>query len=129
MKKLLLIAGLLTGSALFANAQILDKSPQKRASHQMKALQKNLALDASQSEKINNILLARANKVDSLKTNNSDKKANRKALKLLAQTSEEKINSVLNAEQQKSYAKLKETKKSKAKRHVKAAMDEPSMKS
>lgn len=129
MKKLLLIAGLLTGSALFANAQILDKSPEKRASHQMKALQKNLNLDATQSEKINTVLLARANKVDSLKANNSDKKANRKALKMLAQTSEEKINSILNTEQQKSYAKLKDTRKAKVKKHTGAKMDEPAAKS
>ncbi|MFD2146688.1 hypothetical protein [Mucilaginibacter antarcticus] len=129
MKKLLLIAGLLTGSALFANAQLLDKSPEKRVNHQMKALEKNLKLDASQSEKITNILTARAGKVDSLKANNADKKANRKALKALAQTSEEKINSVLTADQQKSYAKLKETRKAKAKKQGNAAMDEPSIKS
>jgi hypothetical protein len=128
MKKALLIAGLLTGSVLFANAQILDKSPQKRVSHQMKTLQKNLNLGASQSEKINNILLARATKVDSLKANSSDKKANRKALKALAQTSEEKVVAVLNADQQKSYAKLKETRKAKAKKHRGAGMEEPATK-
>jgi hypothetical protein len=125
MKKALLIAGLLAGSVLFANAQILDKSPEKRVSHQMKALQKNLNLDANQSEKINSILLARATKVDSLKANSSDKKANKKALKALAQTSEEKVVAILNADQQKSYAKLKEMRKEKAKKHGGTKMDEP----
>ncbi len=129
MKKLLLIAGLLTGTALFANAQITQKSPEKRVNHQMKALQKNLNLDASQSEKISTIITARVAKLDSLKANNSDKKANKKAMKALAQVSEEKINAVLNTDQQKSYAKLKEANKAKAKKHGKAAMNEPGMKS
>jgi hypothetical protein len=129
MKKLLLIAGLLTGSVLFANAQVLNKTPEKRVSHQMKALQKNLNLDASQSEKINTILLSRVTKMDSLKANSSDKKANRKAIKALAQTSEEKVLAVLNADQQKSYAKLKEARKAKAKKYGGSSMDEPAAKS
>ncbi|NNU34656.1 hypothetical protein HK413_12315 [Mucilaginibacter sp. S1162] len=102
MKKLLLIAGLLAGSVMFANAQILTKSPDKRVTHQLKALQKNLNLDAAQAEKINTILLARANKVDSLRANTTDdKKTNRQAIKVLMQTSEEQVNAVLTADQQK----------------------------
>ena len=117
MKKLLLIAGLLAGSVMFANAQILAKSADQRVTHQMKALQKNLNLDAAQAEKINTILLARANKVDSLKANNTgDKKANRQTLKALMQTTEEKLNAVLTADQQKTYAQFKESRKGKMKK-------------
>jgi protein CpxP len=117
MKKLLLIAGLLAGSVMFANAQILTKkSPDKRVAHQMKALQKNLNLDAAQAEKINTILLARATKVDSLKANTADKKANRQAIKGLMQSSEEQVNAVLTADQQKTYVQLKESRKGKMKK-------------
>ncbi|MGF7078148.1 hypothetical protein [Mucilaginibacter sp. UYCu711] len=117
MKKLLLIAGLLAGSVMFANAQLLTKSPDKRVTHQMKALQKNLNLDATQAEKINTILLARATKVDSLKANTTDdKKANRQAIKALMQTSEDQVNAVLTADQQKTYVQLKETRKAKMKK-------------
>ena len=128
MRKALLIAGLLTGSVLFANAQILDKSPEKRVSHQIKALQKTLSLDANQSEKIKTILLARATTVDSVKASSTDKKANKKVLKALALTAEEKVTAVLNAEQQKTYAKLKETRKGKAKKHSGADMNQPTTK-
>ncbi len=118
MKKLLLVAGLLAGSVMFANAQILTKkSPDKRVTHQLKALQKNLNLDAAQAEKINTILLARATKVDSLKANTADKKANRQAIKALMQTSDEQVNAILTADQQKTYVQLKESRKAKMKKH------------
>lgn len=116
MKKLLLIAGLLAGSVMFANAQILTKSPDKRVAHQVKALQKGLNLDATQAEKINTILLARATTVDSLRANNSDKKTNRQAIKALMQTSEAQVNAVLTADQQKTYIQLKEERKAKMKK-------------
>ncbi|MES2374992.1 MAG: hypothetical protein V4553_00345 [Bacteroidota bacterium] len=117
MKKLLLIAGLLAGSVMFANAQILAKSADQRVTHQMKALQKNLNLDATQAEKINTILLARANKVDSLKANNTgDKKANRQTLKALMVSTDEQVNAVLTADQQKTYAQFKESRKGKMKK-------------
>jgi hypothetical protein len=118
MKKLLLIAGLLAGSVMFANAQILTKkSPEKRVTHQLKALQKNLNLDAAQAEKINTILLARVTKVDSLKANTTDdKKANRQAIKVLMQSSEEQVNAVLTTDQQKTYVQLKESRKDKMKK-------------
>jgi Spy/CpxP family protein refolding chaperone len=126
MKKLFLIAALLAGSVMFANAQLLTKSADQRVGHQMKALQKNLNLDAAQSEKINTILLARANKVDSLKANNTgDKKANRQTIKALMQSTEERVNAVLTADQQKTYVQLKETRKAKMQKRGDQTMDAP----
>jgi Spy/CpxP family protein refolding chaperone len=126
MKKLLLIAGLLAGSVMFANAQLLTKSADQRVGHQMKALTKNLNLDATQSEKISTILMARATKVDSLRSNTTDdKKANRRAIKVLMQSSEEQVNAVLTADQQKKYVQLKEIRNAKMKKRGDKDMTTP----
>lgn len=120
------MAVLLTGSVLFANAQTATKSPDQRAARQVKMLQKNLNLDATQSDKISAILTTRATKVDSLRSNPSaDKRSNRQALKALMQTTDDQVNAVLTPDQQQTYAKLKEERKSRIKKGADQTQDTP----
>jgi protein CpxP len=116
MKRILIMIALVLGVTVFANAQNkVKKTPEQRAQHQTVKLQKQLKLTADQSVKVKGILLARANKVDSLKkiAANGNKKAFKTQRKAVAQNTDQQLRSVLNANQQKSYEALKAARKEK----------------
>ncbi|CAM3908409.1 hypothetical protein MUGA111182_16605 [Mucilaginibacter galii] len=108
---------LVLGVTVFANAQTkVHKTPEQRATHQTVKLQKQLKLTADQSAKVKGILLARANKVDSLKqiAANGNRKAIKGQRKTIIQNTDQQLKSVLNATQQKSYEAFKASHKGKA---------------
>jgi len=117
MKRIVMMIALVLGVTVFANAQNkVKKTPEQRAQHQTVKLQKQLKLTADQSAKVKGILLARATKVDSLKqiAANGNKKALKGQRKAIAQTTNQQLKAVLNANQQKSYEALKAARKEKA---------------
>ncbi|WP_374949951.1 hypothetical protein [Mucilaginibacter sp.] len=125
MKKLLLMIMLLAGINMFAQAQTkVHKTPQQKAQHFTKVLQKKLALSADQSAKVNTILLKRATQMDSLKANKAtgDRKLNKMARRKILSGADAEVKAVLTADQQKTYADLKAgmKEKMKARRAAKA---------
>ena len=117
MKKLILIACLVIGSAYMAGAQVLtQKSPDQRAVNQTKALQKRLNLTPQQAEQANAIFLTQATRMDSLKANPSiDKKTDGITRRTILLTSASKINAILTPDQQQAFQQLMAEKKEKIK--------------
>lgn len=109
---------LLAGINMFANAQTkAHKTPEQKAQHMTKKLQKKLALTADQSAKVNAILFKRATQMDSLKNNLSttDRKLNKLSRRQIMLGADAEMNTVLTAGQQKTYADLKMKHKGRAK--------------
>ena len=89
-------------NAMVANAQIAQKSPEKRAAHMTRALQKSINLTADQSSQINSAYLTQVTRMDSLKGSPStNKRAFNYSRKQIMQSSRQQINSVLSDEQAK----------------------------
>jgi uncharacterized protein HemX len=75
MKKLILVLSFIIGVGFMACAQVSNKSPEQRAAHHTKELQKRLNLSQAQASEINTAFLTMATRMDSLKsTLSSDKK-------------------------------------------------------
>lgn len=109
---------LLAGINMFANAQTKGhKTPEQKAQHLTKMLNKKLALTADQSVKVNAILFKRATQMDSLKANKSttDRKLNHMSRKQILLAADKEVGGVLTTTQQKTYAELKEKMKEKIK--------------
>ena len=100
MKKLLLMLSFVIGINAIANAQMMKKSPEKRAAHMTKALTKKLSLTTDQANQVNSILLVQATKMDSLKANPSmDKKSDNMTRKTIVLSTKKNILAVLNPDQ------------------------------
>ncbi|MBD1392577.1 hypothetical protein [Mucilaginibacter glaciei] len=118
MKKLLLMIMLVAGINMLANAQTkMHKTPEQKAQHLTKMLNKKLVLTADQSVKVKAILFKRATQMDSLKANQSttDRKMNRMTRKQIMMDADKEVNGVLTATQQKTYAEVKAAMKEKMK--------------
>lgn len=116
MKKLILAVCFITGLGLMANAQITKKSPEKRAAHLTKALQKKLDLSQGQATTIHSLFLTQATRMDSLKSNlSADKKANRLAAKSIIQATKQQVVAVLNDTQKQKFAAWEKMRKEKHK--------------
>ena len=103
MKKLILLLALAATVAL-AHAQQAKKSPDQRAAHITKMLQKRLNLTADQANQVNAIYLTQATKIVSLKANRSpDKKLNRMTEKTILLTTHEHMMAILNDTQKQQY--------------------------
>ena len=104
MKKLILMVSFIAGSVLMANAQLVQKSPEKRAAHITKKLQKTLGLNPDQAQQVNAAFLTRVTRMDSLKMNHSaDKKENRQAEKEIFMSAEQSVMAVLNDTQKQQF--------------------------
>ena len=117
MKKLILMMMLLAGLNVFTQAQTkTKKTPEQKAQHMTKMLQKKLALTADQSAKVNTILLKRATQMDSLKNNQAthDHKLTKLSRRKIMLGTDEQLKNVLTADQQKTYAEIKASHKEKA---------------
>jgi uncharacterized membrane protein YhiD involved in acid resistance len=126
MKRLILVIAFITSISVLANAQQkVSKTPAQKADHKTQDLQKKLNLTASQNKQVNAILLAETTRKDSLKAHKGDKKANKAAHKAIEAQTEQKLNAVLNADQKKAYAALKEAKKEKHDKKKAAATAAP----
>ena len=118
MKKLMLLFAFVAMSAMFAHAQKEKKSPDQRAAHITKMLQKRLNLTAGQAQETNAIYLAQATKMDSLKSNQSpDKKLDRLTERTIMMSTHLQMMAILNDTQKQQYTEfenaLKERKKAK----------------
>ena len=105
---------IVTAFNVVANAQIAQKSPEKRAAHMTRALQKRLNLTADQSSQINSGFLTQVTRMDSLKGSQlTDKRAFNYSRKQIMHSSRQQIMSVLSSDQQKQFMELKKAKKEK----------------
>jgi len=116
MKKLILIASFIIGIGFMASAQISKKTPEQRAAHQTKALQKQLSLSQDQATKVHTALFTAATRLDSLKSNpSSDKKANQLSAKSIKLEAKKQVIAVLNDSQKQKFAALEKMRKEKHK--------------
>ena len=116
MKKFILLFSFIAGLSLAANAQTAKKSPEQRAAHITKALQKRLNLSQQQAVQINQALLTQATRIDSLKSNPSaDKKSNQLAAKSIRLAAQTQVVAVLNDEQKQKFAAWEKAMKQKHK--------------
>lgn len=114
MKKLVLIIALVTGLNVLANAQQQTaKTPAQKAAHKTQNLQKKLNLTTSQTKQVNALFLTEATRLDSLKAHKTDKKTNKAAYKTIHAQTDQKLNTILTADQKKAFADLKAAKKAK----------------
>jgi len=101
MKKLIAVILLSAGISMAARAQIIQKSPEQRAAHITRVLQKTLNLTADQATQINAAFFERATRMDSLKSSPaSDKRTRRIAKRSIVLKAQSKVMAVLNNEQQ-----------------------------
>ena len=118
MKKVILMIAFVTGIGTIASAQTRQhKTPQQRAEIMTKNLETKLNLSQDQSAKVSTILLAQANKMDSIRANKAqgDKKLNRQAFKNIRKSTDEQLSTVFNTEQKKAYEEMKAARKEKMK--------------
>jgi hypothetical protein len=116
MKKLILIVSFIIGLGFMANAQISKKTPEQRAAHQTKALQKHLSLSQDQATKVHAALFTAATRLDSLKSNPSgDKKANKLSAKSIKLEAKKQVLSVLTDTQKQKFAAMEKMRKEKHK--------------
>ena len=123
MKKLLLMIMLVAGISVRANAQTkVKKTPEQKAEHITKILEKKLALNAAQTVKVKAIVFKRATQMDSLKATRTtaDRKTGRQSRKAILLAADQDLKNVLTESQKKTYTELKASmkEKMKGKRHA-----------
>jgi len=116
MKKLILIASFIIGIGFMASAQVAKKTPEQRAAHLTKALQKRLNLSQDQAIQVHTVFLTEVTRMDSLKSNPSnDKKANQLNAKSIKLEAKKQIITVLNDSQKLKFAAWEKMRKEKHK--------------
>jgi hypothetical protein len=104
MKRMFLMLSFVAGISMAANAQFFKKSPEQRANHITRVLQKRLKLSEDQSVKVKSAFLTQATRIDSLRNNLSpDRKTNRRAAKLILLGTQKNVIAVLNYDQQREF--------------------------
>ena len=104
MKKLILVLSFITGLSVMANAQMTRKSPERRATHMTKVLQKRLNLSPEQASQVNTAFLTQATRMDSLKNNRSaDKKANHLTARVIRLSTQKQVMAVLDDTQKQKF--------------------------
>ena len=87
-----------------ANAQMTRKSPERRATHMTKVLQKRLNLSPEQASQVNTAFLTQATRMDSLKNNRSaDKKANHLTARVIRLSTQKQVMAVLDDTQKQKF--------------------------
>ena len=119
MKKFILSVMLFVGitAAGFAQEkpQRVHKSPEERAQKMTDVMTSKLSLSDTQKTQIYQINLERAQAIEKLKADK--KEIDRAQVKAQFEASDKKITAVLNEEQRLSYAKFKEERKERMKKH------------
>jgi hypothetical protein len=122
MKKLILVASFVIGFSVAADAQITQKTPQQRADHITKVLQKQLNLTDDQSKQINNAYLTQATRMDSLKSNlSTNKKQNHLATRSIYLSTEQNVIAMLNDNQKQQFLTWEKMKKEKHQEKMQSA--------
>jgi Spy/CpxP family protein refolding chaperone len=107
MKKVILALAFILGVSRMANAQVMaKKSPEQRAAHHTKVLQKKLNLSQEQATQVNAAFLIQATRMDSLKnsTPSADKKGKHLAAKSIRLATKKQVFAILNDEQKTKFA-------------------------
>ena len=116
MKKVILILCVLAGFTGIANAQLIGKTPEQRAAHHTKALQKKLNLSQAQAATVHSAFLTQATRMDSLKnTPSTDKKSKQLAAKSIILFAKKQIVAVLNDDQKQKFVVWENARKEKHK--------------
>jgi hypothetical protein len=116
MKKLILAASFIIGLSVMAHAQNVKKSPEQRANHITKALQKKLDLRPDQASQINTIIFNQATRMDSLRSNPSaDQKGNRMAARVIMLSTQKQVMAVLDDNQKQKFMDWEKMRKEKHK--------------
>ena len=119
MKKLILSTFLFLGLALSGysqpNADRAQKTPEERAQRMTDMMDKKLSLSESQKTQIYQVNLERARAMSNRKDNRQDKDSVNRRKEF--ETTENRIERILNANQKAEYQKLKEERKEKMKEH------------
>jgi protein CpxP len=114
MRKLILAVSFIIGLSVMAQAQITQKSPEQRAGHITKILQKRLNLSPDQASQINTVLLNRATRMDSLKNNlSADKKGNHLAARSIMLSTQRQVLAVLDDSQKQKFMEWEKMRKEK----------------
>lgn len=115
MKKIFFIFSFILGISALSQAQVTQKLPEQRAVHFTKVLQKRLNLNQDQASQINNIFLAQATRMDSLKSNrSSDRRLNGLTRRAIFLTAQKQVMAVLNDGQQKQFMAWQKMREEKA---------------
>ena len=97
-----------------AHAQLPQKSPDERAAHVTKTLQKMLNLSSDQASQVNAVFLAQISKMDSLKANPlADKKGDHLTKKGIKLATDQQMMNILSPDQQKQYMQWEKMKEDK----------------
>jgi hypothetical protein len=116
MKEFFVLLSFITMFNVAAKAQLTEKSPEQRAAHMTKALQKKLDLTADQATQVNAAFLNQATRMDSLKNNLSeDNELNSLTRRSIVLTTEKQVLAVLNDDQKKQFMAWEQMKKDKHK--------------
>lgn len=116
MKKIILGLLLLIGSGAIANAQDIPKSPEKRAEHMTKVLQKKLNLSQDQASKTHDIFLAQATSIDSLvSSSNGTTESKKMAVRTIRRNSIQQVLGLLNDDQKQKFTAWEKARKEKQK--------------
>jgi len=113
MKKIILILFLMTGVTALVKAQDttkVKKTPEERAEHMVKVMQKKLDLTADQTKQIGTVLTDRADKMAQIEGVKGFRMAKMQAMT----DADKKIEAILTDSQKKTYAQMKADMKEKA---------------
>ncbi len=106
---------LFTSSAMAQHAFSDNKTPEERAKVQTEWMQTELSLDSTQIEKVYQINLKYANKLDGIKNSSEDRMQKFKKFKALSSDKDKDLKKVFSNEQFKIYQKKKDELRSKMK--------------
>jgi|GEM_PF-1720535 len=129
MKKVFLATFFMLALNALGHAQLLQKSPDKRAGHLTKELQRVLNLRPEQIQQVNTALLSQATRIDSLRNNPSvDKKESRLTAQTILLSTQKQILAVLDDNQKQQFMAWEKSQleKRKNKRAAKAIDNNPS---
>ena len=105
---------LFTSSAIAQHA-FSDKKPEERAKEQMEWMKTELGLDTIQVEKVHNINLKYADKIDNLKNSNVDRRQKFQEFRSLSAKKDNELKELLTKKQFKIYRKKKDEMRNNAK--------------
>lgn len=118
MKRFVLIMSFIIGLSVVANAQFMKRSPEKRAAHMTRKLQKKLNLSLEQAKEVNALLFTQATRMDSLKSvTSTDKKAKHLAARSIRLETKKRIVAVLTEEQKQRFMAWEKARKERHKGH------------
>lgn len=104
MKKAILALLFIAGTVFSANAQAPVRTPEQRAMHMTRALEKQLNLSVRQARRIDRIYLSQALQIDSLHNNPSpNRRADARQRQRIKRTTKQEVMDLLTNKQQQKF--------------------------